>query len=119
MNDETLEKELTFTRFDRMCERYPDRTAVIYLGEHFSYSRLLDLSERFAGSLVDMGVKKGDRVLIYISNCIQWIIAFLSIQKIGAVIVPVSPIYTSFEIEYMINDSGAETIICLDTNFGY
>jgi long-chain acyl-CoA synthetase len=119
MNDEALEKELTFTRFDRMCKRYPDRTAVIYLGEHFSYSRLLDLSERFAGSLVDMGVKKGDRVLIYISNCIQWVIAFLSIQKIGAVIVPVSPIYTSFEIEYMINDSGAETIICLDTNFGY
>lgn len=119
MNDEALEKELTFTRFDRMCERYPDRPAVIYLGEHFSYSRLLDLGERFAGSLVDLGVKKGDRVLIYISNCIQWIIAFLSIQKIGAVIVPVSPIYTSFEIEYMINDSGAETIICLDTNFGY
>ena len=119
MNNETLEKELTFTRFDQMCERYPDRTAVIYLGEHFSYSRLLDLSERFAGSLVEMGVKKGDRVLIYISNCIQWIIAFLSIQKIGAVIVPVSPIYTSFEIEYMINDSGAETVICLDTNFGY
>jgi len=119
MNDEALEKELTFTRFDRMCQRYPDRTAVIYLGEHFSYSRLLDLSERFAGSLADMDVKKGDRVLIYISNCIQWIIAFLSIQKIGAVIVPVSPIYTSFEIEYMINDSGAETIICLDTNFGY
>ena len=119
MRNETLEKELTFTRFDRMCERYPERTAVIYLGEHFSYSRLLDLSERFAGSLVEMGVKKGDRVLIYISNCIQWIIAFLSIQKIGAVIVPVSPIYTSFEIEYMINDSGAETVICLDTNFGY
>jgi long-chain acyl-CoA synthetase len=66
-----------------------------------------------------MGVKKGDRVMIYISNCIQWVIAFLGIQKIGAVIVPVSPIYTSFEIEYMINDSGTETIICLDTNFCY
>jgi len=57
--------------------------------------------------------------MIYISNCIQWVIAFLGIQKIGAVIVPVSPIYTSFEIEYMINDSGTETIICLDTNFCY
>ena len=32
---------------------------------------------------------------------------------------PVPPIYTSYEIEYMINDSGAETIICLDTNFCY
>jgi len=102
-----------------MCERYPDRTAVLYLGERFSYSNLKELSERFAGSLVDMGVKKGDRVMIYISNCIQWVIAFLGIQKIGAVIVPVSPIYTSFEIEYMIKDSGTETIICQDTNFCY
>ena len=66
-----------------------------------------------------MGVRKGDRVVIYLSNCIQFVIAFLAIQKIGAVTVLVSPIYTSREIEYMINDSGAETIICHDTNFGY
>jgi long-chain acyl-CoA synthetase len=102
-----------------MCELYPDRTAVLYLGEKFSYADLQDLSERFAGSLADMGIRKGDRVMIYISNCIQWVIAFLGIQKIGGVIVPVSPIYTSFEIEYMIKDSGAETVICLDTNFCY
>lgn len=111
--------DLTFTRFDAMCERYPDRPAVIYLGKRFSYARLRDLSERFAGSLVDMGVTKGDRVMIYIPNCIQWLITFLAVQKIGAVIVPVSPIYTSFEIEYMLNDSDAETIICQDTNFCY
>ena len=114
-----LEKELTFTRFDRMCEKYPKKTAVVYLGEKFSYRQLQDLSLRFAGSLQDMGVSKGDRVMVYISNCVQWIIAFLGIQKLGAAIVPVSPIYTSFEIEYMINDSGAETIVCLDTNFCY
>ena len=115
----TLEGELTFTRFDRMCELYPDRTAVVYLGERFSYRRLQDLSLRFAGALQEMGINKGDRIMIYISNCIQWIIAFLGIQKIGAVIVPVAPIYTSYEIEYMIKDSGAETVICLDTNFCY
>jgi len=117
--DKAWEKESTFTRFERMSERYPDRTAVLYLGERFSYSHLRELSERFAGSLIGMGVKKGDRVMLYISNCIQWVIAFLGIQKIGAVVVPVSPIYTSFEIEYMIKDSGTETIICLDTNFCY
>ena len=114
-----MEKELTFTRFDRMSEQYPGRTAVLYLGKRFSYSELRDLSERFAGSLVDMGVSKGDRVMLYISNCIQWVIAFLGIQKIGAVVVPVAPIYTSYEIEYMIKDSGTETVICLDTNFCY
>jgi long-chain acyl-CoA synthetase len=114
-----LESELTFTRFDRMSEVHPDKTAVLYLGERFSYSQLRELSERFAGALVDLGVKKGDRVMIYIPNCIQWVIAFLAIQRIGAVLVPISPIYTSYEIEYMLNDSGAETVICQDTNFCY
>ena len=111
--------ELTFTRFDRMCDTHPQKTAVVYLGERFSYSRLRELSERFAGALASLGLQKGDRVMIYIPNCIQWVIAFLGIQKLGAVIVPVAPIYTSHELEYLIGDSGAETIICMDTNFGY
>lgn len=114
-----LTKELTYTRFDRMTGKYPKQTAVVFLGRRFSYKELQNLSRSFAGALQDMGIKKGDRVIIYISNCVQWLIAFLGIQRLGAVIVPVSPIYTSFEIEYMVNDSGAETIICLDTNFCY
>ncbi len=120
MNNSTpLEDELTYTRFDRMSEKYPDRPAVIYLGNRFSYRRLRDLSERFAAGLQNLGVRKGDRVMIYTANCVQWVIVFLATQKLGAALVPVSPIYTSYEIEYMINDSGAETIICQDTNFGY
>ena len=119
ISEKELERELTFTRFDQMSERYPGHTAVLYLGEHFSYARLRELSERFAGGLSEMGVKKGDRVMVYIPNCVQWVIAFLAIQKLGAALVPVSPIYTSFEIEYMIKDAGVKTILCQDTNFGY
>ncbi len=114
-----LEEELSFSRFDLMSEKYPENTAVLYLGEHFTYKRLKNLSERFAGGLSNLGVKKGDKVLLYIPNCIQWVIAYLGIQKAGAILVPVSPIYTSYEIGYMINNSGAQTIICMDTNFGY
>lgn len=114
-----MEPELVFTQFERMCQKYPDRVAVIFLGEKFTYARLQNLIDRFATSLNRLGVKKGDKVLLYLSNSAQWVIAFFGIQKIGAVVVPVAPIYTSFEIEYMIKDSGAETIICLDTNFGY
>ena len=117
--NESLENELTFSRFDRMSELYPDRTAILYLGEHFTYRKLRELSERLAGALRSLGVGKGDRVMLYIPNCIQWVIAFLAIQKSGAVLVPIAPIYTSFEIEYMLKDSGAETIICQDTNFCY
>ncbi len=111
--------EHTFTRFEEICAKYPDNTAIVYLGERFSYARLRDLIDRFAAGLDSLGVSKGERVMIYIQNCIQWVVAFFGIQKIGAVAVPVAPIYTSYEIEYMLNDSGAETIICQDTNFGY
>jgi len=112
-------KEFTFTRFDVMADKYPGRPAVVYLGTRFSYAWLQDASRRFAGALGGMGVVKGDRVMIYTANCIQWLVGFLAIQRLGAVLVPVSPIYTSFEIEYMVKDSGAETVICQDTNFGY
>jgi long-chain acyl-CoA synthetase len=114
-----LEPELTFTQFERMAEKYPDRPAIIYLGEKFTYARLRNLIDRFATALNHLGIRKGDKVMLYITNSAQWVVSFFGIQKIGAVVVPVAPIYTSFEIEYMIKDSGAETIICLDTNFGY
>jgi len=112
-------EELVTTRFDRMSEQYPARTAVVYLGERFSYRRLRSMADRFAGALSGLGVGKGARVMVYLPNCIQWVVAFLGIQKAGAVLVPVSPIYTSYEIAYMLEDSGAETVICADTNFGY
>lgn len=115
----SLEKECTFTRFEEVCKKYISRPALIYLGESFTYGRLETLVHQFARGLSDLGVKKQDRVMLYISNCPQWIIANFAINRIGAVTVPVSPIYTAFEIEYMIKDAGIETVICLDTNFVY
>ncbi|MGC1403949.1 MAG: AMP-binding protein [Thermodesulfobacteriota bacterium] len=112
-------EELVFSRFERMVQKYPQKTAVVFLGEKYSFARLMNLIDRFAAGLSGQGVKQGDRVILYLSNCIQWVVAFFGIQKIGAVVVPVSPIYTSHEVSYMIQDSGAETIICHDTNFGY
>jgi len=105
--------------FRRACDRYPDRIAIIYLGEKFYYAQLWDWVERFATALHDLGVRPSDRVMIYLSNCPQWIIGYYAIQRLGAVPVPVAPIYTPYEIEYLIKDSGAETILCQDTNFGY
>ncbi|MDQ7783434.1 MAG: AMP-binding protein, partial [Desulfomonilaceae bacterium] len=111
--------EFTFTRFEKACEKYPNHTAIIFLGDKFSYRNLKNKVDRFATGLAGLGVKKGDRIVVYLSNSVQLIIAVLAAQKIGAVVVLVSPIYTSHEIEYMLNDSGAETIICHDTNYGY
>ncbi|MGA2109901.1 MAG: AMP-binding protein, partial [Syntrophorhabdales bacterium] len=54
-----------------------------------------------------------------IPNCPQWIIANFAINMLGAVMVPVSPIYTTYEIGYMVEDADIKTVICLDTNFVY
>lgn len=114
-----MEQETTFTRFEQACAKYPDNTAVIFLGDRFTYRDLEDKVDRFATGLAGMGIAKGDRILIYLSNSIQFVVAFLAAQKIGAVVVLVSPIYTSHEIQYMVKDSQAKAIICHDTNFGY
>lgn len=116
---ELYKEEYTFSRFDEMCEKEPGNTALYYLGERFSYGRLTMLIDRFAAGLAKIGVRPQDRVMLYIPNCPQWIIANFAINKIGAVMVPVSPIYTAYEIEYMIEDADIKTVICLDTNFVY
>ncbi len=116
---EDYSQEYTFSRFEEACAQYPDNDAVIFLGQRFTYRRLKELADRFAAGLDQRGIKKGDRVLLYLSNSPQLIIAWLASQKIGAVLVLVSPIYTSHELAYMIEDSGAKSIICHDTNYGY
>lgn len=116
---ENFESQLTFTRFYEICRKYSGNTALVYLGQKFSYGSLEKMIDKFANGLSNLGIKKGDKVMLYISNCPQWLIANFAINRIGAVTVPVSPIYTAFEIEYMMRDAGIESVICLDTNFGY
>lgn len=109
----------TFHGFEESCRKYPDRPAIVYLGERFRYRELRKMVDRFAAGLLEIGVRSKERVLLYTRNCPQWIVANFAINKIGAVVVPVSPIYTSHELEYIVNDAGAETAVCLDTNFMY
>ena len=111
--------ERIFDRFEWACQKYPDKPAVIFLGESFSYSKLKEFIDRFATALYELGVRSGDKAILYTPNCPQWLISYLGLQKIGAVPVPISPIYTPYELEYMANNSKSETIICADTNFGY
>jgi len=108
-----------YSTFAATADRRGDHPAVIYLGNKFTYSRVKELAERFAAALTDLGVASGQRVMMYIPNGIQWVVSWLGIQKIGAVCLPITPIYTPHDLKYIANDSDAESIICADTNFGY
>ncbi len=108
-----------YDNFAETAERRGNHTAVFYLGTRYSYSRIRTLADCFASALTGMGVTAGQKVMLYIPNSIHWVVSWLGIQKIGAVCVPITPIYTPHDLAYIAGDSEAETIICADTNFGY
>ena len=105
--------------FESRVEKHPDKTAIIFLGTEFSYAEIGEYVNRFSAALYGMGVEEGEKLILYIPNSPQWVIAWLGIQKIGGIAVPITPIYTSHDLQYIANDSGAETVICADTNYGY
>ena len=105
--------------FDRVVALNPDKAAVWYLGTPYSYSRLKDMADRFAGGLLQRGIQPGDRVMLYLPNCLQWLISWLGIQRAGAVAVPITPIYTPYDVAYIAGDTGAKGIVCSDRNYGY
>ena len=105
--------------FKNVVTDAPDKQALVYLGKKYTFSQLKDLVKRLAENLSVLGVKKEDKAMIYLSNSPQWIIVWLSLLRIQAVPVPVTPVYPPNDLKYIINDSGAETIFCTDTNFGY
>ncbi len=105
--------------FEEACVAHPDRDALVFLGTRYSYARLRELIGRFAMAAQALGVEPGQRVLIYLPSCPQWLVAYLGLQKIGAVPVPISDAYTPHELAYLLNHSGSETVVCADTNFGY
>ena len=58
-----------YEAFSDIALQYGDKVALIYLGEKFSYRRLKELSDRISSSFLKIGVKRGDKVILYIPNC--------------------------------------------------
>lgn len=92
----------------------PQRPAVIFYGHVTTYADLDEQSDRFAALLMQKGVKRGDRVAVFMPNCPQFHIVFFGILKLGAIHVPVSPLSRAFELSYELNDTDAEVIVALD-----
>jgi long-chain acyl-CoA synthetase len=105
------EKKPLYAVVTESAKKYPKNIGIHYQGRNFTYSELDDLSSRFASALVSLGVKRGDRVAIFLPNTPQFVFAFFGILKAGAVVVNNNPLYKERELEHQINDSGAEVIV--------
>ncbi|TKJ24170.1 MAG: 4-coumarate--CoA ligase family protein [Promethearchaeota archaeon Loki_b32] len=95
---------------EETAKRFPDRPAFLY-PKNMTYKQFRNQVDIFATALKNLGVKKGDRVALYGPNSIQWEISFLGLERAGAILVPMNPLFKETEVEYEANDSGAETII--------
>jgi fatty-acyl-CoA synthase len=93
------------------ARRYPDKAACIYLGRALSYGELHRQAEALAGWLQAQGVQRGDRVLLYMQNCPQYLVAFYAVQRADAVVVPVNPMNRADEFGHYITDPGARVAI--------
>jgi long-chain acyl-CoA synthetase len=97
---------------DDAVEKYPGKTAVLFEGRTLKYRELGDQTSRLATALCRMGIKKGDRVNIFMENCTEYIISAWGIQKAGGVIVPTSTLRPDSGIVHEVGNSNSRAIIC-------
>jgi long-chain acyl-CoA synthetase len=110
---------------EESAAKFPDHVAIQFkpshqgfAKSHLTYRELNDLSDRMAAALAALGVKKGDRVAIFMPNIPQFIITFYGILKAGAVVVASNPTYTEPELEHQLTDSGAVALVCMSRFYG-
>jgi fatty-acyl-CoA synthase len=90
----------------------PDTTALYYYGTRVSYARFKREADALAGFLQQRcGVRKGDRVLLYLQNCPQFAIAYYAILRADAVVVPVNPMNLTEELRHYVEDADAKVAI--------
>jgi fatty-acyl-CoA synthase len=92
--------------------RFPDKPAYLFFGEALSYRALKLQAEAIAGWLQSVGVRKGDRVVVYLQNCPQFVAALYGVLRADAVVVPVNPMNRAEEFQHYITDPQAKVAIC-------
>jgi fatty-acyl-CoA synthase len=94
------------------ARRYPDKAATLYFGREKSYAALHAEAEAIAGWLQAQGVRRGDRVALFMQNCPQYLVAYHGILRADAVVVPVNAMNKAEEFGHYIVDPGTRVVIC-------
>jgi long-chain acyl-CoA synthetase len=98
----------------KTAEKYPDKTAIMYFDKPMTYHELDLAVDKFATALADLGVRKGDKVALFLANMPQFVIAYYGAIRVSAIETAISPLYKEREVEHQLKDSEAETIVVLD-----
>jgi fatty-acyl-CoA synthase len=101
-----------YVNLDISARRYPNKAALIFYGRELSYRQLQEEVDALAGYLQQVcGIRRGDRVLLHMQNCPQFVIGFYAILRADAVVVPVNPMLMTDELRHTVEDSGASVVL--------
>ena len=90
---------------------FPQKTALKFENQSWSYAELDDLSNRIANVFRDLGMKKGDRIALFLPNIPEFAFSYLGILKIGGIAVSLNSSLKSNEVKHILDDSGSEIVI--------
>lgn len=97
----------------RSAQQVPEVTAIHFQGHEMTYAELDTAVDAFAAGLAKLGLHQGSKVGILLGNCPQFVIAYYAIARIGAVSVPVNPLYTPGELQFILSDAGVEAVVAV------
>jgi len=101
-----------FYNLEVSAARFPDKPYIWFYDTPICYAEFKDEAERIAGYLEQVcGVKRGDRVLLFMQNSPQFVLAYYAILRANAVVVPINPMNLTDELRHYVNDTGATTAI--------
>ncbi len=103
--------------FEQAAVKFGDKVAMIYYDHEITFTEIDNLTRRFANALLQVGVKKGDVVALWLPNSPYFSICYFAVLSIGATLTAISPLFVGREMAYQIKDSGAQYLIMIDRFF--
>jgi long-chain acyl-CoA synthetase len=114
----TYTYETLYEIIERQAEKRGSKKAIFVNDEVYTYVRLKKLADAMAGYLTKRGVKKGDKVALFMRNGAEFVVAAFAVAKLGAIIVPINTFLKSEELRYILEDSDAEVLLASDVHRG-
>ncbi|MBC8466456.1 MAG: AMP-binding protein [Deltaproteobacteria bacterium] len=99
---------------DKAAANWPEHEAIVYEDQRITYRQLHERVQKLAISLMRLGVQKGDKVAVLLTNLPQWAYAEYAIDKIGGVVVPLNTRYSVNELAHILAHSDATTLVMMD-----
>lgn len=108
---EKIQSQTVGAAFDEIAAKYPDKEALVYNGQRITYRKLQHQANRLAKGWIALGLKKDDKISVWMNNNPEWIYAFLASAKIGSVFVSVNARFKAQEMEFVLRQSDSTTLL--------